>query len=102
MTDSALPVVMVQSSWGSPVEIERRRRIFVTLWAYAYEVKNISIVDDCRFDLESALIDVSMDTGHPVLDAFFREHFSPETGMWVHQHPEIDKITAFGKRMGHW
>lgn len=101
-----LPIRLIEEptkeAWGSPVEIERRRRIFVSLWAYAYEVLSISLVDDAKYDLEASLIDVSMDTENPIMDAFFREEFDPSTGMWVHKHPQLTRLTAFGKRMGYW
>ena len=79
--------------WGSPIEIERRRRILLSIWAYAYEFENDSLVSDVRFDKEARLVDVSVSTGNPKLDAFFREHFQPDTGMWVQNHPELNKLT---------
>jgi hypothetical protein len=74
------------------VEIERLRRINVAAWAYAYEVENNPIVDDHVYDREALLIRPEMSTGHDVLDAFFRTEFSPDTGMWVHRHPEKHKL----------
>jgi len=79
-------------SWGTPVEIERKRRIDVAAWAYAYEVENNPIVDDATFDREAALIDPSVSTGHAVLDEFFRTEFGAHTGLWVHRHPEKHKL----------
>lgn len=84
--------------WGSPVEVERRRRINVAAWAYAYEVDNNPIVDDDTFDREARLINPSIDTGHDILDAFFRAEFSPHTGMWVHRHPEKHKLPGMCAR----
>lgn len=78
--------------WGSQVEIERRRRIKVALWAYAYEIMCDSLVSDHVFDKECALIDVTLDTGHPILDTWFREQYDKCTGNWIHSHPEKDKI----------
>lgn len=77
-------------TWGNPVEIERKRRIRLTLWAYAYEVAGSSIVSDSQFDAEALLSDTSIDTGH--IDDWWRSCFSPHTGMWIHIHPELDKV----------
>lgn len=74
------------------IEIERRRRIKVSLWAYAYEIENHSIVDDMRFDLECYQLNLSLDTGNPQLDFWFRANFEPCTGMWIHKHPKLDGI----------
>jgi hypothetical protein len=76
------------------IAIERSRRIRVSAWAYAYEVESSPIVDDARYDAEAALIRPHMDTGHAVLDKFFREEFAAYTGSWVHRHPELDKLAG--------
>lgn len=108
MTD-ALPIILVGGSlpdesigWGSPAEIERRRRIRVSLWAYAYEKLDLTLVPDHVYDLEASLIDVNEDTGHPLMDAFFKDHFSPITGMWINQHPQLDQLHHFGRRLKLW
>lgn len=85
--------------WGSPVELERRRRIRLVLWAYAYEFRSDSIVSDAVFDEEAAKVDLSVDTGRPDLDEWFRREFSPITGQWVHQFPELDKVAALYGRV---
>lgn len=85
------------SAWGSPEEIERRRRIRLTVWAYAYEVFDVSLVSDERFDSEAKLVDVSVSTGHRQLDAFFRKHFADYTGQWVHKHPDRNRLHAYTK-----
>ncbi len=79
-------------SWGTREEIERRRRIRLSLWAYAYEVESVSLVSDLVFDHEARLVDVSISTGNPKLDAFFRTEFEPHTGMWIHKHPDLKGI----------
>ena len=78
--------------WGSPVEVERRNRIRLTLSAYAYERGWPPIMDDAEWDALALKIRPEMNTDHPVLDAFFRDTFSPDTGQWVHDHPEHDKL----------
>ena len=85
----------------SDIEAERMRRINVAAWAYAYEVESKPIVDDATYDREAALIRPELDTGHAVLDAFFRTEFQPYTGAWVHCHPEkhkLDRICRLQRR----
>lgn len=74
--------------WGTPEEIERRRRIFVSVWAYAYEYMNVSLVDDATFDAECLKIDLTIRTGNKKMDNWFRKNFNAFTGMWVRNHPE--------------
>ena len=88
-------------AWGSEVERERKRRIDVAVWAYAYEIENVSIVDDATFDREALLIRPEMSTGNGRLDRFFRAEFSPHTGQWVHRHPDkagLKRIAAMKRR----
>ncbi len=87
------------SKWGSPVELERKRRINVALWAYSYEVESDSIVDDATYDRVCREIDLSVDTGNEMMDEWFRHEFSPDTGQWVLSHPELHKISAMYKRL---
>lgn len=77
-------------AWGTPVEVERRRRIRLCLWAYAYEIADNMLVSDTQFDAEARQSDTSIDTGH--LDDWWRACFNPSTGMWIHMHPELDKV----------
>ena len=77
---------------ASEIDHERRRRILVAAWAYAYEVESTPLVDDETFDREAALIRPEIETGHAALDEFFRTGFDPCTGMWVHCHPEKHKL----------
>jgi len=80
------------------LEVERRHRIRVTLWAYAYEIENVSLVSDEEYDRVSRLIDPRVPTGHAVLDAFFATKFDPSTGMWIYQHPELNRVRALYAR----
>lgn len=73
---------------------ERQRRVNIALWAYAYEVEFSPLVSDAVYDHAARQIDLSQATDRPDLDAWFREHFDPSTGMWVHRHPELDKLAA--------
>lgn len=87
--------------WGSEVEKERHLRIMVLLWAYAYEFEADSLVDDHTFDATCKKIRVEISTDHPVMDRFFKEHFAPYTGQWVHSVPksEMKKLKALYRRV---
>jgi hypothetical protein len=78
----------------SPIEIERRRRIRVSLFAYAYEVKDNPLVSDSYFDKLCLEIKPAVGTGKLKLDKFFKNVFEPHTGQWIHKHPELNKVAA--------
>ena len=86
-------------SWGTPVERERRNRIRLSLAAYAYEFLNTEIMSDAEFDRLAQTINRNIETGHVVLDKFFREEYSAMTGMWVHKHPELKKLERAYQRI---
>lgn len=88
----ARAIIAASGEWGSPIEIERRRRIDVAAWAYAYEIDGDPLVSDAIYDSEAAKIDPSVSTGHARLDEFFRCEFAPYTGQWVRSHPELHKL----------
>lgn len=73
-------------------EIEKRHRINVALWAYAYEIMDDPLVADEVFDRICGAIVPEISTGNEQLDKFFRTEFSPSTGMWIYAHPAIDGI----------
>ena len=77
----------VPSVWGSEVEKETRNRIRLSVAAYTYEVYDDPIMPDAEFDQLAEKINVQVVTGNEVMDDFFREHFSPHTGQWIHKHP---------------
>lgn len=83
---------------------ERKRRVFLTLCAWAYEVKcpPESLTDDHNFDLECSLVDLTIETGRPDLDSWWRANFDPCTGSWIHAHPELDKCAALYQRLCDW
>jgi hypothetical protein len=56
-------------------------------------------MSDGDFDKMSREIDTKMKTGNKVLDLFFATRFEPDTGMWIHQHPHLDKIEALYERL---
>lgn len=86
-------------SWGTKIEIERRNRIRLSLAAYSYEFHDHSIMSDGDFDSMSRKIDPKIKTGNKVLDLFFATKFESDTGMWIHQHPHLDKIKALYERL---
>jgi len=67
---------------------QTRLRIKVAVAAYAYEILNQSIISDGEYDRLAKRIDPNKLTGNEVMDDFFRRHFKPHTGMWIHDHPE--------------
>lgn len=76
----------------TPIERQRWLRIRLALAAYAYECRNDSIMSDSEFDRLSLEVDTSVSTGNQMMDAFFKKHFDPSTGQWVHKHPEKHKL----------
>ena len=82
----------MEMGWGSDVEVERKRRIIVSVWAYGYEVENDSIVSDEMFDFECLRIVTTTGTGNEIVDKFFREEFVAESGIWIHRHPELEGV----------
>ena len=72
---------------------QTRLRIKVSLAAYAYEVLNQPIMSDGDYDRLARRVDPTKLTGNKVMDDFFRQHFQPHTGMWIHDHPEKSGLT---------
>ena len=80
------------ATWGSPIEKEVRARILLSVAAYAYEYKSDSIMSDGEYDSLSLKINKDMKTGNDKMDKFFKTKFDPDTGQWIHAHPERNKI----------
>jgi hypothetical protein len=76
---------------------EIRNRIRLSIAAYAYEMEDNYIIDDFEFDELSRSINPKEKTGNRKLDNFFKKYFNPDTGMWIRQHPELDKIAYLYK-----
>lgn len=85
--------------WGTEVEIETKRRVSVSVWAYAYEFLNTAIVPDYKFDEECSKINLFISTTRPDLDSWFTMNFSHATGQWVHNHPEKEKLDKLARRL---
>ena len=71
---------------------EIRNRIRLSVAAYAYEYMDDPIMSDTEFDQLALKINPNEKTGNRKLDNFFKKHFMPDTGMWIHQHPEKEKL----------
>jgi hypothetical protein len=54
-------------------------------------------MSDSEFDELAKSIDLSVDTRRPDLDKWFRKNFDPFTGMWIHGHPERQRIEQLAK-----
>lgn len=76
------------------VHQERRLRIRLSLAAYAYEVFSDPIMSDAEYDRLSQEVDLTAVTGRDDLDRWWRENFSPDTSLWIHKHPEKQKLEA--------
>ncbi len=83
------------------LEIEKRKRINVALYAYAYEIMGHSLVSDEKYDTISLGIRPKLPTNYPIMDNFFKNEFSPDTGMWIYKHPELEKIAQIYSRLTH-
>lgn len=87
-------------TWGTPRELEIRRRIQISVAAYAYEIADDPVMGDDVFDWFAQRVCPRMGTCHMLLDEFFVAHFSPMTGMWIHHHPDLVGIERVFNRSG--
>ena len=71
---------------------EIKNRIKISVAAFAYEYLNSPIMSDADFDSLSQQIDIKKQTGNKMLDTFFEKHFTVDSGMWIHKHPEKTKL----------
>ena len=72
---------------------ETRNRIRVSVAAYAYEFAE-PIMSDVEYDTLARSVDLSKSTSRPDLDGWFCNNFSADTGMWIRNHPELQRIKA--------
>ena len=86
------------SEWGNRVERETRLRIRLTIAAYAYEVESDSIISDHEFDDLCKKVDLTVKTGNRKMDNFFKKHFDPSTGQWIHNHPDQSTLQHLYKK----
>lgn len=71
---------------------EIRNRIRLSVYAYAYEFEDDSLISDTEFDSLCIQINPSESTGNRKMDNFFKKHFDPSTGMWIRKHPDLNGI----------
>ena len=77
---------------------EIRNRIKISIAAYAYEYLDVPIMCDSDFDALSQQINTKKKTGNKTLDNFFEKHFVADSGMWIHKHPEKEKLKYIYER----
>lgn len=78
--------------YNPKVDSETHLRIKLAIYAYSYEFDSFSIVSDAEFDKLCSTVDFNINTRRPDLDKWFRENFTPYTGQWIHNHPELSSI----------
>lgn len=83
--------------YSDRVCLETRRRIRVSVAAWAYEALLTPIMDDAQYDKLAYSIDLTIDTRRPDLDKWFRSRFKPYTGSWIHAHPERGRINQIAQ-----
>ena len=71
---------------------EIKNRIRLSVYAYAYEFMNDSLVDDAEFDRLSQEIDLTITTGNEEMDSFFAREFIADSGMWIRRHPNLKRV----------
>ena len=71
---------------------EIKNRIRLSVYAYAYEFMNDSLVDDAEFDRLSQEIDLTITTGNEEMDSFFAREFIADSGMWIRKHPNLERV----------
>lgn len=79
--------------WGKLTERVRHARIKVAVAAWAYEHQQ-PIMSDSAYDFLAQLVHEQrhIATGDHRLDRFFQRHFDPDTGIWVHKHPNTQAL----------
>ena len=83
--------------WGSVIEVERRRRIVLSLAAAAYEFDGRSLMSDADFDALAAQSDKMILTGR--FDDFWQREFDPSTGQWIHDHPDLAGVRKLASHL---
>lgn len=76
------------------INLEIQNRIRLSTAAYMYEYYYCSIMSDAEFDELAKRVNPNVATGNKLLDDFFKEKFHPDTGMWITEHPEKEKLEA--------
>lgn len=76
----------------TPGEEQTWIRIQVAAMAYAYEFEDSPIASDAEYDALALRVDLKIATKNKKMDAWFKREFQPDTGMWIHKHPGLDKL----------
>lgn len=71
---------------------ETRNRIRLSVAAFAYEFEDSPIMSDAEFDRLARRIMPFIATGSKVEDHFFSHEFTPDSGLWIRRHPNLDGI----------
>ena len=80
---------------------EIKNRIKISVAAFAYEYLNSPIMSDADFDSLAQQINITKQTGNKTLDTFFEKYFTPDSGVWIHKHPEKNKLEYLYKEYYH-
>ena len=83
--------------WGSAVEVERRRRILLSVAAAAYDFNNYSLMSDADFDTLARQSDKAILTGR--FDDFWQHEFDASTGQWIHHHPDLAGVRKLASHL---
>ena len=80
----------------------KRDRIRVAVFAYCYEILNISLISDHEYDIlaKNVLDSVAESTGNEKYDTFFKTHYVDYSGIWIRKHPDfsngiLDKLSKY-------
>lgn len=76
----------------TPAEHQTWLRIKLAVAAYAYEFMSFSVMLDAEYDRLSREVDPSISTSRPDMDKWFADNYDPSTGVWVHTHPQQDRL----------
>lgn len=89
--------------WGELSELVRHDRIKISVAAYAYEFNHSPIMSDEDYDELAKRVhrQIKVATGEGRLDRWFKRHFNPDTGMWIHRHPDLSGIINIHARYYH-
>tara|TARA_R110001592_G_scaffold36754_1_gene123376 strand:- start:367 stop:648 length:282 start_codon:yes stop_codon:yes gene_type:complete len=80
---------------------EIKNRVKISVAAFAYEYLNSPIMSDADFDSLAQQINITKQTGNKTLDTFFEKYFTPDSGVWIHKHPEKNKLEYLYKEYYH-
>jgi len=83
--------------WGAWDEIERRIRIRLSVWAYAYEIAGTALVDDATYDALAYKSRPHIITGR--FDDWWRTFYTPYSGAWIYTHPDLNGIAKLYSRL---